>query len=250
MTEARRQLVVAAQRLKAVVHWLARFVEASSGARATRLVMVSVAVSLFAGVMFVSQLPRVLAGQYEFSNDDWEKSGVFIGPAGNFFSRDSETFADTICFIGPPQPGVDNSALMRSGDYAPPPKWATKLIVGSPPVETIQIIAIGWPFRSERILLHSDSSVLWWNIAPAQSVDRRSLLLIGFACNSAFYAVLVLPLVLVFIWLPLVAMRRVMRERADARAILGRCPACGYDLRQASACCPECGEPVKSHHRQ
>ncbi len=57
------------------------------------------------------------------------------------------------------------------------------------------------------------------------------LLWLGFAINTAFYAVLLLML-----WLSPFFVRRVIRRKR------GRCIKCGYDLRGAAhEACPECG---------
>ena len=44
-----------------------------------------------------------------------------------------------------------------------------------------------------------------------------------------------------FLVVPAARLRRLMSDRAAARAGLALCPACGYDLRATPGRCPECG---------
>jgi hypothetical protein len=60
---------------------------------------------------------------------------------------------------------------------------------------------------------------------------------------------LILPywsLAVVFALLPAVQLRRRLRHRKEQlRRQAGRCPACGYDLRESPDRCPECGRSVE-----
>ncbi len=88
-----------------------------------------------------------------------------------------------------------------------------------------------WVERSKRLVVEQDLAriPLWWSSNDVL-VPLRPLLL-AFAVNSLFYAI-----VSASVLASIVALRRVIRRRR------GRCIKCGYDLRGAEhEVCPECG---------
>jgi hypothetical protein len=96
---------------------------------------------------------------------------------------------------------------------------------------------------------NADAGGLYRNVAPADSAAARmgfwsaritvgpqgSAVARGRAVAAPLWAVALVCAVLPALWLA--EARRAKRRRRAA----GLCPACGYDLRASSDCCPECG---------
>ena len=105
---------------------------------------------------------------------------------------------------------------------------------GSPPVTSKHYWPIeevqGWPMRSLREQVPIDEYSSTVTVIEFKNAKLAvGPIWTGFAINTIFYAVI--------LWLPFTA----FKLRRYLRAKRGRCIKCGYDLRETSGGCPECG---------
>lgn len=205
--------------------------------------LLALAISCLAGICITAELPRFLGMIVDdIPRRAWVNPGLCIGPNTDILSYEHERFADTICvLIEDPSPGQLASSGLESVSVELP-RWASRSIASMRSNKTRAMAAIGWPFRSALFVLRDGDNFDWISLSNRTLPAESWILPTGFVLNSILYAIVLLPLVLVVIFLGKFIVYAFRLERAKSRRALMNCPVCGYNLyKNESGECPECG---------